>query len=148
MVGRILFIGALWSLCGMSYGYACSPAEPEPTKEELFRKATAVFAAHLVRVEEVTGQLPYGNQRGKIVEGTFQVVEVLKGKPPADQKIRSLPFGPGNCTVPILAGTDYVFFLRDDAPSFVSWPNGTQMIWSFEADGAQTFLSELRALKN
>lgn len=148
MFARHVVVGVLLTVGSVSQALACSTLGPEPTREELFRKASAVIAAHMIRTEEVEARLPRSNRQQMIVEGTFRVVEVLKGTPPSDLKIKSFTFGPGNCTVPILSGADYVLFLHDDEQGFVSWPGGTQMLWSFETDSSQQLLNELRALKN
>src|SRR5262249_55218590 len=112
---------------------ACSRVDQPPSDEELFAKASAVFVGHVIRVEEAgTVSLsellayppwvtPEWRQPKAIleslpptpaVEATFRVVEVFKGQPPADGKIRA-PVG-NYCTGPLLLpGSDHVFFLHD-----------------------------------
>jgi hypothetical protein len=110
---------------------ACSRIGSAPTEEELFANATAVFVGHVTRVEEAgvvslrerlafppwfkTEWQPSKAELESLppfpaVEATFQVVEVFKGQPPADGKIRA-PVG-NYCTGPILlVASDHVFFL-------------------------------------
>jgi hypothetical protein len=110
---RNLCFCALLTLAGTNAAGACWPADrphdPEklatwkgPTTEQQFARATAVFVARIVRIEE--GQLVLGDRTWPIVEATFRTIEVLKGRPPEDMKVRSLVYGFGNCTIPLLAG--------------------------------------------
>jgi hypothetical protein len=93
------------------------------TIEYGFARARTVFAARVVRTEEA--QMLLGREIRTIVEATFRVSEVFKGAPPQEQKVRSLVYGPTNCTIPLLVGWDYVFFLSsDDDRNFVYTPGG------------------------
>jgi hypothetical protein len=95
---------------------------PHPTDEGLFEKAAAVFVAHIVRAEEVEVQYPaprWGpDAKGPAVEATFRLIEVLKGQPPADGKIRG-PI-PMMCMMALQAGLDYVIFLNE-GDTFIVW---------------------------
>lgn len=146
MIVRIAASIVLVLLAGNSGGFACSraPGTPQPTQEELFSEASAVFVAHLVRVEEIETAAQAKDGLAKI-EGTVRVIEVLKGSPPASNKIKSLTFGPGNCTIPLLAGSDYVLFQsRDD--EYITWMVGSVgPIWNLEGREPQELLEKLRA---
>jgi hypothetical protein len=144
VTGRVLFLCALWILCDISSGLACS-AIPM-TKEEHFQKASAVFVAHMIRVEETAGVGLFGNA-DHIVEGTFRALEILKGKVPADQKIRSDIYAGANCTVPIFAGLDYLIFLYEETQGYVYWPGGTELFLNIDGSEPQALLNRLRALK-
>jgi hypothetical protein len=148
MLVRTLALTTLIALGTTATGYACSlpPGVPAPTKEEQFSSASAVFVGHLTRVEETTDQVLSRSTQGLIVEGTFRLVEALKGTPPADNKVRSLIFGPGNCTIPFLAGTDYVFFTRDSA-AFITFLDGSVLLSNPEAAVSKEFLWSLRSLQ-
>jgi hypothetical protein len=95
---------------------------PRPTDEGLFEKAAAVFVAHIVRAEEVEiqylGPRSGPDAKGPAVEATFRLIEVLKGQPPADGKIRG-PI-PIMCMMPLQAGLDYVIFLNE-GDTFIVW---------------------------
>jgi hypothetical protein len=60
--------------------------------------------------------------------------------------VRSLPHGFGNCTIPLLAGADYIFFLQkeDDYITFVSGSAGP--IVNLDAKKVREKLEKLRAL--
>jgi hypothetical protein len=48
---------------------------------------------------------------GPGVQATFRLIEVLKGQPPADGKVKGpIPF---MCMRPLLAAVDYVIFLNE-----------------------------------
>jgi hypothetical protein len=94
------------------------------SRDQLFAQATSVFIGHIVQTKEVEDSID--GQRQMIVEGVVGVVEMLKGPPPADGKIRSRIYGPGNCTIPILAGTDYLLFIHQD--NLISYPGGSRAL--------------------
>src|SRR5262245_22220737 len=130
---------------------ACSPVDRDPTTEQLFAKATTVFVAHIVHTEE--SQIVFLGNTESVIEATFRTIEVLKGRPPEDGKVRSLVYGPGNCTIPILAGWDFVFFLRQDASiddhhNLVWWPTGSFGTFNLEGTEPKRILQELRNLAN
>jgi hypothetical protein len=144
----------LWSVVMVAFGvllsasaaYACSTASGKsPTLEEQFAAASSVFTAHVVRVEETTEKRR--DPKEAVLAATFRIIEVLKGKPPSDNKVKSYVYGPGNCTVPVLAGTDYIFFLEENS-AFVDWPGGTQAFFDIDAAEAKELLGRLRAPKN
>jgi hypothetical protein len=62
------------------------------------------------------------------VEATFRVVEVLKGQPPPDGKIRALPFV--LCSGALAAGVDYLFFLYRGTFVFVDADDGTRPLYT------------------
>jgi hypothetical protein len=128
----LAFLFVAISLGQISPGYACSfkPA----TEQELFSQASSIFVAHLTSVSEIPtpddikgiyDKRVYDN----ILEGSFRTIELIKGEPPASGKVRSAPFGTGNCTIPFLVGADYIFFLRkeDDYIVFVTGSAGPVM---------------------
>ena len=112
---------AMLFLGGPEAARACS-WYPPPSDEDLFAKASAVFVARIVGAEEVEVQYPaprWGpSVRGPAVEATFRLIEVLKGQPPADGKVRGPP--PFVCVRPLAVGLDYVIFLNA-ADNFIVW---------------------------
>src|SRR5262245_5144256 len=104
MRGHPFFVLAMLLLVNLEAAVACSRTDTPPTNEELFAKASAVFVGHLVRVEEdgvvslselrAYAKLPRDVSVESLppipaVQATFRVVEVFKGQPPADGKIRA-----------------------------------------------------------
>jgi hypothetical protein len=128
---------------------ACSVSKP-PTDEERFKNASAVFVAHLTKAEEGDalrrGSQPAGpvTQEPTVV-GTFRVIEVLKGTPPEDRTVRDYVFAPGNCSLGLFPGIDYLFFLHGD--NWVLWPGGSKGILNLQAPPVQQLLEKLRKLK-
>jgi hypothetical protein len=109
---------------------ACAEVRP-PSVEESYPRASTVFVGRVVRVEEAgvvgSGELLPARPA---VEATFEVVEVVKGQPPAEGKIRA-PV-PVACLGPVLlVGFDHIFFLNEgnfvrsweDALPVLSWPS-------------------------
>jgi hypothetical protein len=127
-------------------GRACSSLEPV-TEERSFAKASAVFLAHVIRTEETEGENPLliNHPTAPMVEATFPVIEVLKGQPPADGKVRSLVVGYGNyCSIPLFAGLDYVFFVEDG--NFISLLGGTRPFITINGYEPKRLIEKLRAL--
>ena len=123
---------------GQYYASACSPAPPNRSTSERFAEVSTVFAARVVRTELVES---HG------VVATFEVAEVFKGQPPADQKIRSGVFIPGACGFPLLVGATYLLFLSEGQTHI--WLNDDSVRGTYVLDyvpAAQKFLAELRAL--
>jgi hypothetical protein len=134
---RSLGLSAAFVLVGATNTNACSTKQPPPTTQKLFARARTVFVAHMVRTEEA--QMVWHGETEPIVEGTFRTIEVPEGVPPQDQKVRSPVYGPGNCTMPLISGWDYVFFLvpivdsfTDTDHNFVWWPDGSFGILNLE----------------
>src|SRR5262249_16417986 len=100
---------------------ACSMSNP-PNDEELFAKASTVFVGHIIRAEEIEIQIPVpggaDTRTAPGIEGTFRLVEVLKGEPPADRKVKS--FIPMMCVEWLMVGMDYLIFLNEGSNMIVS----------------------------
>ena len=131
----------------ISSAIGCSTLGPPPSDEDLFRKASTVFVARVVRTEEKQVVWKGAKNPESIVEGDFQVVEILKGQPPAGGKVRDLTFGPGNCSLGLLAGMDYLFFIQPDQENLVLWPTGSRMIINRQGTEVVKLLELLRKLK-
>jgi hypothetical protein len=111
------------------------------TIEQGFARASTIFVARIVPTEE--SQMTLDGE--ELIEGTFRVSEVFKGEPPQDPKVRSWVFQPTNCSIPLLAGWDYVFFLYpENDRNFVDATRG-----SFPLEGrGDRRLEELRKLSS
>ena len=125
-IGFFVFTISLLTVYGAS---ACS--WQETTYEDKFRRAISIFTAHVVSTEEKV-EPSADSLDDRLVYGTVKVVEMFKGQPPADGKIKSGVFSNGNCTIPIMAGNDYLIFLYDD--SLVDFPGGSTLLPSLKAD--------------
>jgi hypothetical protein len=95
---------------------ACS-RRTKPTDAQLFSEAESVFVARVLTTKvrrasrwqcdaEEVGECEY-------VEGRYELVDVLKGAPRSRGKVRDLVFGPGNCSLGLLAGFYYVFYVNN-----------------------------------
>lgn len=145
-MGRLVSYVALvliWS----SAGWACSrdPNLPPLTPEMQFSNAALVVVGHLTKVEEVSPP-NLGKGDAGLIEGTFRPIEVLKGEAPAGNKVKSQTFQPGNCTIPLVVGADYVFFL-DGGENFLTWIAGSAPLGSVDTPASQRLLERLRSFK-
>lgn len=100
---------------------ACSMRNP-PSNEDLFAKASTVFVGHIFRAEEIEIQISVSSgadtRAAPGIAGTFHLVEVLKGEPPADRKVTSLM--PMMCVESLMVGWDYLIFLNEGSNMIVS----------------------------
>ncbi|MGE5516877.1 MAG: hypothetical protein ACM31D_13765 [Bacteroidota bacterium] len=135
------------TMMGTAQGWACSrdPNVPEPTAEELFANAATVVVGHLIKVEQVAAADIDKHDAG-VIEGTFSPIEIIKGEAPADNKVKSQTFFPGNCTLPLLVGSDYVFFL-DGKDNFVSWITGSASLGFPGSPAVERAREKLRSLR-
>ncbi|WP_257167255.1 hypothetical protein [Bradyrhizobium sp. SRS-191] len=121
---RLAFPVAAITIAQISPAAACSSLSGPSSEEQLFAKATSVFVAHVTSVAEIAAPDDVRKHYPQILEASINTIEVIKGQPPADAKVRSLPLGYGNCTLPLLAGADYIFFFQDQL-SYVTFVTGS-----------------------
>lgn len=131
---------------------ACQFEDSSASIDVFYKKATTVFTAHLNETRERRDYIlrVLIDKPVPIVEGKFEVVEELKGKPPTDGIVRDLPFGPGNCSIPLLVGLDYLFMWgeTDGEYHYVGMPTGSRPLHSLKSEAAQKFIAQLRELKD
>jgi hypothetical protein len=144
MIARPFAFAALFCIIAASNGYPCSrdPNTPAPTPEELFAQAATVFVAHVIKVQEMTGS---DLEKHKTVQATFRAIEKLKGSPPSSSYVLSDMYSYGNCTLPLLAGADYIFFMKDDNDHINSLEGSAGPILNLHATQVQGLLEKLRA---
>ena len=95
------------------------------TEEEKFAQAKEVFLARVVRVEETGKTERIGGGEVKTVQGTYKLVEAFKGEPKDGDTVLDFVFSPGNCSLGIMAGLYYVFFVQPEN-RLVLWVNGSR----------------------
>lgn len=123
---------------------ACSSPNP-PTDQELFAKATSVFRARVTEVKLATLVDPdHPSRTVEVVEARYEVKEVFKGAPPASGIVRDLPYGPGNCSLGLLPGMEYVFF--PGKYEMVLLFSGSFAFFNAEAKEVRQHLDEIRRL--
>ena len=97
-------------LCAALGAEACSTANP-PTEKELFARANSVFRARVTEARLSRLVNPANPaEHVEVVEARYEVKEVFRGTPPSSGFVRDLPYGPGNCSLGVLPGMEYVFF--------------------------------------
>jgi hypothetical protein len=146
MKTRLFGFAALFCVIAASNGYSCSrmPGTPQPTPEELFAQAATVFVAHVIKVQEMTASDTDKHETGT-VQATFRAIETLKGSPPSSSYVLSDMYSYGNCTLPLLAGADYIFFMKDDNDHINTLEGSAGPILNIHATQVQSSLERLRA---
>ncbi len=123
MIFRAIAILCGFGLLGVAgQSAACSRVGGPPTLEASITDADEIFVAHLDSAAEKTLPVEPGADLNEDdlfemqgVEGRYTLIEVLKGAPPAKGVVDDLPFGLGNCSLGLMPGWDYVFFVKHDA---------------------------------
>ena len=123
---------------------ACS-AQETTTDEEKFARAKEVFLARVVRVEEAAKPERWGSVEFKAVQGTYKLLEVFKGEPRDGDTVLDFVFNPGNCSLGIMAGLYYVFFIRPEN-RLVLWVGGSRGYINLEGSVPKADLARFRAL--
>ena len=119
----VLVIGALFgAMTGTSLACTCG----EQDQKVLFEKADWVFLAEITStrlIKNATADQPgttlsgaesstRGPESADVVEASFTVIEYFKkGSTPIDA-VRDLPLGFGNCSIGLMSGMEYIFFVR------------------------------------
>jgi hypothetical protein len=131
---------ALWSVAAI----AC--VCPQLSEEQAFADADLVFRARVTETEEHTDPVYAKAQFSeRLVKATYHTIEVFKGSPGSDGELIGYAFRPGHCALPLMAGVDYLFFLKEN-----SWVGGCgNSRGYFEDDSAQAdVLKKLRSLRD
>lgn len=114
--------------------------------EQLFAAATSVFRARVTEVKLASLADP-ANPSGRaveVVEARYEVKEILKGAAPSAGIVRDLPFGPGNCSLGLIPGLEYVFFPGEHEMVLV--PSGSFAYFNEEGSEVKPRLEALRKL--
>lgn len=117
----------------------------ERTLEELFASAKNVFRARITEVRLARLSDPSNPKDvAEVVEARFEIKEVFKGGTPASGFVRDLPFGPGNCSLGLLPGLEYVFFPEEY--DMVLLPTGSFSYFNAEGTAVKPRLETLRRM--
>lgn len=99
---------------------ACSRIGGPPSEEETIKEADEIFVAHLVSASEIqfpseAGELDEEDRLDLMgVQGHYVLIESLKGATAKEGVVHDNPAAPGNCSLGLMPGWDYVFFVKHD----------------------------------
>jgi hypothetical protein len=96
---------------------ACS-RRPHATDAQLYDEAKQVFVARITstRVRTLSpAKCDDDDDECSYVEATYVLSHTIKGNPRRVGKVSDLVFGPGNCSLGLLAGWYYVFYVGSDS---------------------------------
>jgi hypothetical protein len=108
----MLLLGRLEAASACRF-YVGSKQHPGGPQEQLYGQASTVFIGHVISTEEASPLLD--DEKAPLTPmmvATLRVIEVLKGEPPADGKVRAS--ASQDCNVLLVPGFDYVIFLYGD----------------------------------
>ena len=142
---RVAIAAASACLLLAPLGAAACSVQEVGSDEEKFAKAKEVFLARMVRVEEAAKPERLGNVETKAVQGTYKLLEVFKGEPKDGDAVTDFVFNPGNCSLGIMAGLYYVFFIRPENRR-VLWVHGSRGYINLEGSVPKADLARFRAL--
>lgn len=144
MINRLVVIFlAIALMCLSSNASACSCVKM--TEEQKFSSASDVFIGRVIEsrwIEHSNSKADWWPD-GR-VELQVQILERFKGSKSGVTTIFSEVYEGSNCTVPLMAGVQYVFFLWQ-SPS-VTWCGGTHF-FNFTIYDRQEHLNEILKLK-
>lgn len=123
---------------------ACTLLTPPPTDAVNFEKASSVFVAHVVTTEELRDATTGSSEPKPTIQATLRIIEVLKGHAFAGNTVQAAFPAYGNCSLFLLAGFDYLFFVGND--NLVVSTSGSRPISPLDAD-AKALLERLRKLQ-
>lgn len=128
---------------------ACSFA-PQSDRQH-FDNARTIFHARII----ATSLMPLKDSESTqpltvtdgttVVKGQYQLIEIFKGTPSPQGSVQSLPFLPGSCSVPLIAGWEYVFYLGDN--NYVDITGGSFGFFNPAGKQTKVRLQEIRLLK-
>ena len=121
---RATFLATFLALLAAARADACSIRDLS-TEEEKFARAKDVFLARIVRVEETGKAERMAGGEVKTVQATYKLLEVFKGDPKDGDTVLDFVFTPGNCSLGIMPGLYYVFFIQPEN-RLVLWVNGSR----------------------
>ena len=104
------------------------------TDAELLEASKTVFRARIVEAKLAMLKDPSDpKNQVEVVVARYEIKEVFKGSPAPDGIVRDMPFGPGNCSLGLSPGTEYVLFPGEY--DMVLLPTGS--FGYFNAEGTQ-----------
>lgn len=137
-LAAVLLLAVAWLPAG-----ACS--FKEKTLEALFTSTKSVFRVRITEVKLAKFADPSKPKDvAEVVEARFEVKEVFKGTAPVAGIVRDLPFGPGNCSLGLLPGLEYVLFPGEY--EMVLLPTGSFSYVNAEGTEVKPRLDTLRKL--
>jgi hypothetical protein len=108
VIMRIAFGLVIWAIT--SSAMACQ--WKERSTEQIFSEAQSVFRARVIEVKLVTPRPDVFADAPKalqVVEARYDVLEKFKGEPPSSGVVRDFTFAPGNCSLGLMPGWEYIF---------------------------------------
>ena len=141
---RAMLLAMLLALLAAARAEACSIRDLA-TEEEKFARAKDVFLARVVRVEETGKAERIGGGEVKTVQATYKLVEVFKGDPRDGDTVLDFVFTPGNCSLGIMPGLYYVFFIQPEN-RLVLWVNGSRGYINLDGSVPKADFERFRAL--
>lgn len=114
----LAWVAALYAVASVQ-AVACSRAGGPPALEDTIRDADEIFIARLNSAAETQLPAPSAVPASDgdellAVEGRYTLIKALKGQPASHGTVNDLPFAPGNCSLGLMPGWDYVFFIKRD----------------------------------
>lgn len=89
---------------------ACSRIGGAPRLAEMVSTADEKFIARVVSAKEKF--LRDQDEVEPYIEARYRLIETLKGHPRKTGIVQDLPFGPGNCSLGLMVGWDYLFMIQ------------------------------------
>jgi len=135
----ILFLTLIFTALISNYADACSG--PSYTGKAAFDNAKRVFRAKILQTEIVFEDFKGSDY--EIIDSKYELLEIYKGNVSENGVVKTIPFSPGNCSVALLTGSEYIIYLGED--DFVYDFNGT---WGYLDSENKKKAEELKEIKS
>ena len=115
--------------------------------EEIVAGAKSIFRARVTEVKLLEPRPPALDRYPKVfeaVEARYDVLETFKGEPPSAGIVRDFMFAPGNCSLGLFPGWEYIFI--PDSDGMVPLPTGSFGYFNREAKAVKPRIDEIRDL--
>src|SRR5690348_1685023 len=102
--------------------------------EEIVAGAKSIFRARVTEVKLLAPRPTALERYPKgldAVEARYEILETFKGEPPAAGTVRDFMFAPGNCSLGLFPGWEYIFI--PDSDGMVLLPSGSFGYFNREA---------------
>lgn len=139
---RHLYVIVLSILLSIQTAYGCSCAPL--TEEELFNGARAVYLAEVTDTKLIKES--DDDTSWEIIEANFTILEKFKGPEEPITKVHDLSFGFGNCSIGLMSGMEFVFFISEsrNGRNYVGMCGGSKSI-NLGYKDIETVLNKLRS---
>lgn len=135
------------------YSLACSC--DELTDQQLIDNSQAVYLAKVTETKLIKNNdsiendsmqsATFGPESIEMIEAKFEIIEKFKEQKSEVKIVHDLPFAPGNCSIGLMSGQYYLFYISTESKNinYVGMCTGSQMV-NMQYRGLEAQLKKVR----